>query len=70
MSARSWLSDYRIVIYHEGIPRSLGDLAIYLEILLMTVREWGLAETREHGLEVVFPEKDRGQIKGLLIEYE
>jgi hypothetical protein len=66
----SWLPDYRIIINHEGIPRQVAndDLAIYLEILLVTVREWRLEETSEHDLVVVFPETDREAIERLLIE--
>jgi Barstar (barnase inhibitor) len=53
----SWLSDSKVVLYHEGLPRDLGeaDIATYLEILLTTVREREMEETCERELVVVFP---------------
>ena len=37
----SWLSENKVVIYHEELPRLVaeGDLATYLDILHCTVRE-------------------------------
>lgn len=68
----SWLSENRVVIYHEELPRSVadGDLAIYLDVLLMTVRERALEDPPERQLLVVFPEKDRDFVQHLLNEFE
>ena len=66
----SWFSENRVVIYHEQLPRSVpeGDLAIYLDVLLITVRERALEDPPERELLVVFPETDRDVVQRLLNE--
>ena len=68
----SWLSENRVVIYHEELPKSVGhgDLATYLDILLMTVRERALEDPPTRELLIVFPEKDRDFVQGLLKEFQ
>jgi hypothetical protein len=60
-----WISDRKIVIVHEALPRLPDDaLRAYLETLRDAVRWW--EEDDPHELEVVFPEWERARVTALL----
>ncbi|PZQ16128.1 MAG: hypothetical protein DI565_10070 [Ancylobacter novellus] len=59
-----WMSDRRIVLVHERLPRlPEDDLKRYLAVLRDAVRWWRFEDL--HDLEVVFPKTARGRIAAL-----
>ncbi|MBH3311833.1 barstar family protein [Pseudomonas mosselii] len=60
-----WISCRKVIIAHEGMP-ALADseLRVYLEVLRDATLNWG--EGREHKLEILFREVDRGMIERFL----
>ncbi|AIR07376.1 MULTISPECIES: barstar family protein [Cedecea] len=61
-----WITEKKIIIVHDRLPNiPSDDLKVYLEILMDVAMDWMGHE--QHVLEVIFQEKDRENIKKILI---
>ena len=61
----SWLTKYRVVVFHHDLPRlPKDDLVTYLDILRECTGSWEPGE--DHELVVAFPEECQSSVLGAM----